>query len=58
MENLHKSSSHVQMQAEYILFRKLEDILSTKLEKKKLYLADNALFEKIKEKKFRKIIVV
>lgn len=101
MGNLHKSSSHVQMQAEDILFYKVEDMLSTKLEKnKKLYLSDNAftyiqpdfyseesnligeifahigkpkkgqdnkiandilkmlLFEKIKEKKFRKIIVV
>lgn len=100
MGTLHKSSSYVQMQAEDILFRKGEDILSTKLEKnKKLYLADNdftyiqpdfyseesnfigeifvhvgkpkkaqdnkitndilkmLLFEKIKEKKFRKIIV-
>lgn len=43
MGNLHKSSSHVQMQAEDILFCKVEDILSIKLEKnKKLYLADNA----------------
>lgn len=43
MGNLHKSSSHVQMQAEDILFYKVEDMLSTKLEKnKKLYLSDNA----------------
>ena len=101
MENLHKSSSHVQMQAEDILFRKVEDILNIRLENnKKLYLANNAftyiqpdfyseesnvvgeifahigkpkkaqdnkiandilkmlLLEKIKEKKYRKIIVV
>lgn len=39
----HKSSSHVQMQAEELIFQKVEDALSIKLEKnKKIYLADNA----------------
>ena len=43
MADLHKSSSHVQMQAEEMIFHDVERILDIKLEKnKKLYLADNA----------------
>lgn len=39
----HKSSSHVQMQAEELIFQKVEDVLNIKLEKnRKIYLADNA----------------
>ena len=39
----HKSSSHVQMQAEEMLFQKVESIIGVKLEKnEKVYLADNA----------------
>lgn len=39
----HKSSSHVQMQAEEMIFHNVECILDMKLEKnKKIYLADNA----------------
>lgn len=42
MSNSHKSSSHVQMQAEELIFKKVEDVLSIKLEKnRKIYLADN-----------------
>ena len=41
--DFHKSSSHIQMQAEDMIFHKVEHILGMKLEKnKKLYLADNA----------------
>ncbi|MBR5596322.1 MAG: hypothetical protein IKW30_02825 [Lachnospiraceae bacterium] len=43
MSNLHKSSAHVQMQAEKVLFDKVEDLLNVNLEKnKKIFLADNA----------------
>ena len=43
MANLHKSSSHVQMQAEEMIFHNVEHVLAMRLEKnKKLYLADNA----------------
>ena len=43
MENTHKSSSHVQMQAENVIFQKVEEQLGSKLERnKKIYLADNA----------------
>ena len=43
MSALHKSSSHVQMKAEKMIFHNVECILHMKLEKnKKLYLADNA----------------
>lgn len=43
MSNRHKSSSHVQMKAEEIIFHKVEYMLAEKLEKnKKIYLADNA----------------
>lgn len=43
VSDLHKSSSHVQMQAEEMMFHTIEHILNMKLEKnKKLYLADNA----------------
>ena len=42
-DNKHKSSSHVQLQAEDIIFAKIEKLLDIKLEKnKKIYLADNA----------------
>ena len=42
MQCFHKSSSHVQMQAEELIFKKVENILNLKLEKnKKIYLADN-----------------
>ena len=41
--DFHKSSSHIQMQAEDMIFHKVEHILGMKLEKnKKLYLTDNA----------------
>ena len=43
MENSYKSSSHVQMQAEKVIFSKVEGLLNIKLERnKKIYLADNA----------------
>ena len=43
MTELHKSSSHVQMLAEDIIFQQVEKILDTKLEKnKKLYMANNS----------------
>lgn len=43
MPNSHKSSSHVQMQAEELLFHKVEDLLGVSLDKnKKIFLADNA----------------
>jgi hypothetical protein len=43
MENSHKSSSHVQMQAENVIFQKVQELLNIKFERnKKLYLADNA----------------
>ena len=43
MSNLHKSSAHVQMQAEEVLFHKVEDLLNVKLDKnKKIFMADNA----------------
>ena len=42
-EKFHKSSAHVQTQAEEVIFRKVEKQLNIKLEKnKKIYLADNA----------------
>ena len=42
MQCFHKSSSHVQMQAEELIFKKVENILNLKLEKnKKIYLSDN-----------------
>ena len=42
MHGFHKSSSHVQMQAEELIFKKVENILNLKLEKNKnIYLADN-----------------
>lgn len=41
--NVHKSSSHVQMQAEELIFKKVESKLNIKLEKnKKIYLANNS----------------
>ena len=43
MTELHKSSSHVQMLAEDIIFQQVEKILDTKLEKnKKIYMANNS----------------
>lgn len=43
MGNLHKSSSHVQRQAEDVIFQKVRDLLCVELERnKKIYLADNA----------------
>ena len=43
MNNYHKSSSHVQMNAEDIIFQKVKKIFNIKFDKnKKLYLADNA----------------
>ena len=43
MENSHKSSSHVQMQAEDAIYGKLEEQLNIKFERnKKLYLAGNS----------------
>lgn len=43
MENLHKSSSHVQMQAENVLYQKVEGLLNIEFERnKRIYLADNA----------------
>lgn len=42
MENYHKSSSHVQMDAEDVIYHKVEDLLHIKFERNmKLYLADN-----------------
>lgn len=42
MHCFHKSSSHVQIQAEELIFQKVENILNLKLEKnRKIYLADN-----------------
>ena len=42
-EKVHKSSAHVQTQAEEVIFHKVEKLLNIKLEKnKKIYLADNA----------------
>ena len=43
METIHKSSSHVQMQAEKIICQKVEELLNIQFERnKQLYLADNA----------------
>ena len=43
MANLHKSSAHVQMQVEELIFHKVEDLLGVTLHKnKKIFLADNA----------------
>ena len=43
IENNYKSSSHVQLQAEDIIFAKVEKLFNISLEKnKKIYLADNA----------------
>ena len=43
MSNSHKSSAHVQMQVEEVLFHKVEDLLNVNLNKnKKIFLADNA----------------
>ena len=43
METIHKSSSHVQMQAEEIICRKVEELLNIRFERnKQIYLADNA----------------
>lgn len=43
MSELHKLSSHVQMQAEEMMFQKVEELLKMKFEKNpKIYLADNA----------------
>jgi len=43
MPNTYKSSSHVQMQAEELLFRKVENLLNISLDKnKQIFLADNA----------------
>lgn len=43
MSELHKSSSHVQMQAEEMMFQKVEELLKMKFEKNpKIYLANNA----------------
>ena len=43
MENSYKSSSHVQMQAENLIFQRVEELLEIRFERnKKIYLADNA----------------
>lgn len=43
MTDIHKSSSHVQMKAEEIIFHEVECMLGIELEKnKKIYLANNA----------------
>lgn len=43
MDNSYKSSSHVQMHAENVIFQKVEELLSIRFERnKKIYLADNA----------------
>lgn len=43
MADSHKSSSHVQMQAEETMFNQVENMLAVKLEKnRKIFLADNA----------------
>ena len=43
METIHKSSSHVQMQAEEIICQKVEELLNIRFERnKQIYLADNA----------------
>ena len=43
MSNSHKSSAHVQMKAEEVLFHKVEDLLNVNLDKnKKIFMADNA----------------
>ena len=43
MDSSHKSSSHVQRQAEDVIFQKVQELLYTELERnKKIYLADNA----------------
>lgn len=43
ISNSYKSSAHVQMQVEELLFHKVEDLLTVSLEKnKKIFLADNA----------------
>ncbi len=43
MENLHKSSSHIQAKAEEVIFSQIEILFNIRFEKnKKLYLADNA----------------
>lgn len=43
MQELHKSSSHVQMQAEELLFHKIENLFNISLEKnKKIFLANNS----------------
>ena len=42
MNCYHKSSSHVQMQAEDLLFKKVENLLNIRLEKNpKIYLSNN-----------------
>ena len=43
MDNLHKSSSHIQAKAEEVIFSQIEILFNIRFEKnKKLYLADNA----------------
>ena len=43
MDNLHKSSSHIQAKAEEVIFSQIEKLFNIRFEKnKKLYLADNA----------------
>lgn len=43
MNGYHKSSSHVQMQAEDLIFSKIEDLFNIRLEKNpKIYLSNNA----------------
>ena len=43
MSNSYKSSSHVQIQVEELLFNKLKDVLNVNLDKnKKIFLADNS----------------
>ena len=43
MDNLHKSSSHIQAKAEEVIFSQIEKLFNIRFKKnKKLYLADNA----------------
>ena len=43
MDNLHKSSSHIQTKAEEVIFSQIEKLFNIRFEKnKKIYLADNA----------------
>ena len=43
MDNSYKSSSHVQMQTENVLYQKVEGLLNIEFERnKRIYLADNA----------------